>query len=170
MSTATKVVKGIYSKLVKEQQKQSDERTSDWKKLVVETVESKESPTDEVIQFLASELGMDRDNAVELFRHDVETVRRYNQRMASLRKNEAEQKDWYKDISVKEAKEQIEALEKEILILRQKLRREDLLQQYVARYRVEVTKLVRDNRRLFERPDQAGGWLDLEKFPAKYKA
>ena len=170
MSTATKVAKSIYSKLVKEQQKQADERTSEWRKLVIETVESNESPADEVIQFLASELGMDRDNSIELFRHDVESVRRYNQRMASLRKNQAEHKAWHKDISVKEAKEQIEALEKEILILRKKLHREDLLQQFIARYRVEITKLVRDNRRLFDRPDQSNGWLDLEKFPAKYEA
>ncbi len=100
MSTATKVVKSIYSKLVKEQQTQSDERSNDWRKLVQETAESKELPAGEVIQFLGTELGMDRDDSIELFRNDVEAVRQYNQKMASYLTNAAEQKAWHKDISV----------------------------------------------------------------------
>ena len=104
MSTATKVVKGIYSKLVKEQQKQADERTSDWRKLVAETVESKDFPTDEVIQFLASEMGMDKASSVELFRQDVGVVKQYNLRQSFHRKHEAELKDLHKDLSVEEAR------------------------------------------------------------------
>ncbi len=170
MSTATKVVKSIYSKLVKEQQTQSDERSNDWRKLVQETAESKELPAGEVIQFLGTELGMDRDDSIELFRNDVEAVRQYNQKMASYLTNAAEQKAWHKDISVEEAKNQIEALEKEVLILRKKLHREDRLQQITAGHRVSLTQIIRDNRRLFDRPDKSNGWLDLSKFPAKYKA
>ena len=170
MSTATKVVKTIYSKLVKEQQTQADERSNDWRKLVQETAESKESPAGEVIQFLGTELGMDRDDSIELFRHDVEAVRQYNQKMTNLRRYEAESKAWHQDISIEEAKQQIEALEKEVLILRKKLHREDQVQQHLGSHRTVLSKIVRENRRLFDRPDKSGGWLDLSKFPTKYKA
>ena len=170
MSTATKVVKSIYSKLVKEQQTQSDERSKDWRKLVQETAESKESPAGEVIQFLGIELGLDRDDSIELFRRDVEAVRQYNHKMASYLTNAAEQKAWHKDISVEEAKNQIEALEKEVLILRKKLHREDQEQQHLGAHRTVLSKSVRENRRLCDRPDKSNGWLDRSKFPTKYKA
>ena len=170
MSTATKVVKSIYSKLVKEQQTQSDERTADWRRLVLETVDTSNVPTDDVILFLASELGMDKENSVELFLHDVETVKKYNTKMFFLKKYETEHKAWHKDISVEEAKLQIEALTKELVLLRKKLQREQQLQSSLGSSRTVITHIIRNNRRLFERPDKSGGWLDLSKFPTKYKA
>jgi hypothetical protein len=170
MSTATKVVKSIYSKLVKEQQTQSDERTADWRRLVIETVDTGTVPTDDVILFLASELGMEKENSIELFLHDVETVKKYNSKMFFLRKYETEYKAWHKDISVEEAKLQIEALSKELVLLRKKLQREQQLQHSLGTSRTSITQIIRDNRRLFERPDKSQGWLDLMKFPTKYKA
>ena len=170
MSTATKVVKSIYSKLVKEQQAQSDERSNDWRQLVRETVESKESPTDEVIQFLASEMGMDKDSSVELFRQDVETVQRYNNAQKFHRMHDKELKDWLKDLDYEEAKSQAEAMQKELNALQKKILRHQRLLEIIGTEKTRITNLIRGNRRLFDRPDKSSGWIDVLKLPAKYKA